>query len=226
MNSISKTFFWIYIALVLPLNLVSHFFGISSLEFITKPLLMPLLMLVFSFSTKGLSSSLKIGVFGALFFSWIGDVALLYDDVNPYLFIVGLIGFLIAHLHYVFVFIKSNKDNGPSFVLKKILIPLFVIYTLGFIYSLWPYLGELKIAVVVYATVLMFMGVFATLRKISTGFYFVLFGAILFVISDSVLAFNKFHTPFGSARILTMLTYGIAQLLIVLGLSKFINSKT
>jgi uncharacterized membrane protein YhhN len=45
-------------------------------------------------------------------------------------------------------------------------------------------------------------------------------GAILFVISDSLLALNKFYVPFYFADISIIFTYGLAQLFIVLGLKK------
>ena len=46
-------------------------------------------------------------------------------------------------------------------------------------------------------------------------------GAILFIISDSVLAINKFYQPFKGAGIIIMLTYAFAQMLIVLGVIKY-----
>jgi len=49
-------------------------------------------------------------------------------------------------------------------------------------------------------------------------------GAILFIISDSLLAINKFYQPFENAGILIMFTYGVAQLLITLGSELYITS--
>jgi len=50
-------------------------------------------------------------------------------------------------------------------------------------------------------------------------------GALLFVLSDSVLAMNKFYKPFKEADIIIMITYGIAQLSIVQGAIKYIVIK-
>jgi uncharacterized membrane protein YhhN len=47
-------------------------------------------------------------------------------------------------------------------------------------------------------------------------------GALLFVISDSTLAFNKFYQSFEIAGPLIMLTYGLAQLFIVEGAARYI----
>ena len=49
-------------------------------------------------------------------------------------------------------------------------------------------------------------------------------GALLFVISDSSLAINKFYIPFEYAGIIIMLTYALAQLFIIEGASRYIRS--
>jgi uncharacterized membrane protein YhhN len=48
-------------------------------------------------------------------------------------------------------------------------------------------------------------------------------GALLFVISDSVLAVNKFYSEFNGAGIVIMLTYGIAQLMITEGAISYVS---
>ena len=48
-------------------------------------------------------------------------------------------------------------------------------------------------------------------------------GALLFVISDSVLAINKFYHPFEIAGIIIMLTYGLAQFFIAEGAIQYIQ---
>ena len=221
----SKILLWIYLFVLIPLNLSGHLFDLPNLVFFSKPLLMPLLIILFFQNTKAYASSLKVGVIGGLFFSWIGDLALMIESVNSTFFMVGLVGFLIAHINYIIVFNKSKAKKTEESSLKNILIPVFGLFTLSFLILLWPHLGELRIPVIIYATVLMLMGIFAVSRQPNKGFYLVLFGAILFVISDSVLATNKFYSTFYLARVITMLTYTIAQLLIVLGLSKNITSK-
>lgn len=175
--------------------------------------------------THEIKSNLKYSVIGALFFSWVGDVALIFDATIPWMFIVGLGGFLVAHLHYLFVFIKSK--NGSKLMGKSTwyVLPFFTLYAVGLIGVLWSSLGALKLPVFVYAMVLMLLGVFAVNRKRSQGYVLVLLGAGFFIVSDSILAVNKFYTPFEIARVLTMLTYVLAQLFIVIGLSKYIISK-
>jgi len=54
------------------------------------------------------STFTKMIQFG-LFFSWIGDIALMFDEKIAILFVVGLGAFLIAHLGYAYAFIRNVK---------------------------------------------------------------------------------------------------------------------
>ncbi|MGB0805183.1 MAG: lysoplasmalogenase [Salibacteraceae bacterium] len=208
----------------MPINLLGHVFHISNLEFYSKPLLLPTLMGYFLSLTNGVNSKNKKIVFGALFFSWVGDVALMYDQQFQAMFMVGLGGFLVAHIHYSYVFIKSGKRVKSITKISWIALPIMVLYTVGLLSFLWPNLGELKIPVFVYALVLLSMGVTALIRNQKTGYVWVLTGAIFFIISDSILAINKFNAPLEWGRVLTMLTYTMAQLFIVIGLAKTLGN--
>lgn len=50
-------------------------------------------------------------------------------------------------------------------------------------------------------------------------------GALLFIISDSVLAINRFYNQFEPAGLIVMLTYGLAQLLITDGAINYIRKE-
>ena len=82
----------------------------------------------------------------------------------------------------------------------------------------------MKIAVPVYGIVISFMLLLALhmlfISNKSAG-QMMMAGAILFVISDSILAINKFYSPFQNAGILIMLSYGLAQLMIVAGAIRY-----
>jgi uncharacterized membrane protein YhhN len=223
-QTLTKSLIGFYLLVLVPSNLLGHFLHAPELVYVSKPLLLPTLMELFLVSVKGIETKWKNAILGALFFSWVGDVALMFDKTYSFMFMIGLGGFLIAHIHYVFVFLKSSSKGKGIRKQAWFIIPVFVIYTAGLISVLWPHLGELRIPVFVYAIVLMMMGIAAVSRNVKTGFYWVLLGAIMFVISDSILAINKFFNPFAAARVLTMLTYTLAQLFIVLGLSKLIIS--
>jgi uncharacterized membrane protein YhhN len=86
----------------------------------------------------------------------------------------------------------------------------------------------MKIPVVVYGFVISLMLFFALhmlfISKRSAGRSMAL-GAILFVISDSLLAFNKFYQQFAYAGVLIILSYGLAQYYIVKGAVNYIKQK-
>ncbi len=80
----------------------------------------------------------------------------------------------------------------------------------------------MKIPVFVYVLVILVMGWRAWERWTGTRMktaLFAFFGAMLFIISDSVLALNKFREHFEIARALSLTTYFCAQWLIALSVS-------
>jgi uncharacterized membrane protein YhhN len=86
----------------------------------------------------------------------------------------------------------------------------------------------MKLPVRIYGVVLSFMVMLAmhtVLGKNKKAALWMMMGAILFVTSDSLLAFNKFFSSFDHAGLIIMLTYGLAQLFITEGAVKYINSE-
>ncbi len=89
-----------------------------------------------------------------------------------------------------------------------------------------PYLGALKLPVRIYGIVISFMLMLAMhmlFIKNKIAGKWMMAGALLFIISDSALAINKFYQAFELADILVILTYGLAQLFIVEGASRYIT---
>ncbi len=188
-----------------------------TLRYITKPLLMPLLFLYFLSTLQSTAGSNR-SIIAALLFSWVGDIFLLFDSQNSLYFIFGLCAFLVAHIFYIFFFhaVRLAEAIKPKAFL---LIPVVVYYAV-LISLLSPGLGEMKLPVRVYGVVVCFMLMLALhmlfIKNKKAG-ALMAGGAFLFVISDSLLAVNKFYTSFAGADIIIMLTYGLAQLLIVEG---------
>ena len=191
-----------------------------------KPFLIPLLfMYVYlndDFSTK------KVVLF-ALTFSWIGDVLLIFTNNNQWFFISGLLSFLTAHIFYIILFSKLGTSKpykkNPLFWIGIILT---IFYLKSILEMLLPTLGPLKIPVSFYAFTISVMLGFAWRGFISwnnNARFYILFGAIAFIASDSFLAINKFQEPINNAAILIMSTYLAAQFGIVYGVIKFNSQK-
>ncbi|HKC35234.1 MAG TPA: lysoplasmalogenase [Chitinophagaceae bacterium] len=218
--------FWIILYfLVLAADLFAVYNGNETLGYITKPLLMPLLIVFFIFQTTGFASSLKKWIVLALLFSWAGDVLLMFESTNGNFFIFGLVAFLIAHVFYILFYENVVRKEGIG---KNYwwFLPV-IIYYIALIYILSPHLGDMKLPVRIYGIVISYM----LIQALQTGrikdlgaAILMIGGAVLFITSDSVLAINKFYQPFEYAGIAIMLTYGIAQLLITLGAVKYIRS--
>ena len=193
----------------------------ETLQIITKPLLIPILMLLVWVSTPR-SSSRNI-MLVALFFSFLGDVFLLFESKRPSLFIPGLVCFLLTHILYIIYFLSIRPSQKSILKTAPYLIPLVAGYGLLLLSVLFPHLGDLKIPVAIDAVVIMSM-LLASMHIYNrviprVGMLFIT-GAIFFVLSDSLLAINKFYLPLGNFSFLVMVTYCTAQWLIVMGFIK------
>ena len=220
-----KKKYWLIIFIAV---LVAHIAGIQLnnelLQQVSKPLIILVLAGYFLSQTKGIGSGLSKWILLALPFSWVGDVLLMFVPKNDIFFLLGLSAFLLAHIFYIIFFhhvrVKEQVKGNPW------LLVAVVIYYAVLISLLSPYLLDMKIPVLVYGVVISFMLMLAMhmlfIRDKVAGKW-MMTGALLFVISDSILAINKFYQPFATAGVLIMLTYGLAQLFIVYGSIKYIR---
>jgi uncharacterized membrane protein YhhN len=206
-------------SLIGALNLLSAIIEQPLLRTLTKPLLMPMLMLYVFSQTHILNRNKLIFI---LVFAWLGDMFLLIPGNSPLYFQLGLGSFLIMQIAYIRLF--SSQSPSGKFVLRQWIswpmVPViaYVILLLSF---LFPYISPaLRIPVGLYAIALGAMLFSAFLRKIDSSYFLLLMGAIFFVLSDSFLAIAKFYYSFPGVSFLIMITYIPAQLLLILGLSK------
>ncbi|MFZ6012762.1 MAG: lysoplasmalogenase [Bacteroidota bacterium] len=199
-------------------ELTTHFIDADPVRRVAKSLIMISLGLYYFFSVRAEDRSRAL--LGAIFFSFCGDVLLLEDN----LFIPGLVAFLISHVLYIFTYRlhRHEEVNSPLQGIHRVRMAFPIILAgSGLVVVLYPVLGDLKIPVMVYATVISVMAIQAQFRmgRTSTAsFWLVLSGAVLFMISDSLLAVNKFLQPINQGGFWVMLTYILAQYLIIQGL--------
>ncbi|RXK57696.1 lysoplasmalogenase [Lacibacter luteus] len=211
----ARTTWYIY-AIVALLDLLFICFHKAEERWLTKPLLMPLLMIGFYLSSAQRNNGLFFLIFAALFFSWGGDVLLQMEGM----FIPGLVSFLLAHIFYIIYFVKTGKNKKGLVQQKPLLAIPVLLYILLFLWLLFPYLDALKIPVTVYGITIGSMLLLAlnTKQKLhtKTASLFIT-GALLFVLSDSVLAVNLFAYKHLALSLVVMITYAAAQYLIVKG---------
>lgn len=199
------------------LNLIAQALHNAEMEEYTKPLLMPLLIYYVYYTAGGRVTIQRLLVAGALVFSWIGDLLLLYPETS-WSFLGGLGSFLVAQLIYTIALSKSVYQK-IDYKLKP-LIPI-LLYGTALLVFLIPRSGDLKIPVLLYALCILAMVSSARLRlgwTTKESFNWSLAGAMLFVISDSLIAINRFAVELPQAGFLVMLTYISAQYLLVRGI--------
>jgi uncharacterized membrane protein YhhN len=219
---------WFFIAAA-ALHLGGNFFGHENLVRWTKPFLIPLLILFFLLQVRTVQKSFTRLIVVALLFSWIGDVILMFQHLDAGFFLSGLVSFLLAHVCYIFAFRKTSVHHRQT-ILKENpwLALLFVIYGIGVFLLIQNGLNEMKVPVIFYMVIILLMGLAALnrFRRVEyAGFLLVFSGALCFMISDSLLAVNKFREPFSYAGFLIMLTYLAAQYLIVTGCIRQVKSE-
>ncbi len=214
---------WFLIFLLAAVSqLIAQFLPEGWLHWISKPML--LISLGGYYLTSTSKSSFSVSVLVAIIFSFSGDVFLMLQDQNGLFFIVGLVSFLIAHIFYLMAYrqhVLPDEGMGLNNVQKiRFSFPIMLLGT-GLITVLYPGLGELRLPVVVYACVLVAMVLVAMYRYGRTttkSFWMVFGGACFFMVSDSLLAINKFYSPIETSGVWIMGTYILAQFMIVQGL--------
>lgn len=201
----------ILIAVSALLHIRAEYGGPRRDVYIFKPLTVALII---TMALQSQPSVYKYLIVTGLLFSVVGDIFLMLPADR---FIFGLVSFLIAHLFYIAAFTLDGSFR-PSLTAGIALL----IYGGFMLRLLWPYLGRMRLPVIVYMLVILLMVWQASNRCINmwTGTSLLaLAGACLFAASDSLLALNRFRSAFRSAQFLILTTYFAAQWLIALSVA-------
>ena len=189
------------------------------IEYFAKPATM-LALLAWLGVNGGFQGSMLWFALGLLF-SLGGDVFLMLPREQ---FIPGLVSFLIGHICYLIGFNLTT----PVFNAASLILLVVVLFT-G--YQVYRRVAaglqasgnsKLKPPVLVYSIVISLM-LFSALSTLIRDDWRILAavsassGALLFFISDTVLALNKFVAPIPNGRVIVMITYHLGQILIAMG---------
>ncbi len=173
----------------------------------TKVMLMPTLLLALLVLLPARRTETTLWAVLALLLSWGGDVLLGRPGDTG--FIVGLGFFIVAHLAYLVLFLRPLGDHRiPR------LAALYILWWAALLVLLAPHLGMLLVPVAVYGLVL---GAAAAAALGSNRIVAV--GALIFLLSDTILAFKLFYPGFllWQQDAIIMLTYLAGQGLIIWG---------
>ncbi len=227
-------FFWI----VLGTDCTFILNNLDAYRVYTKPLLMPVLYIMMALQTADTSHQRSKAILSfVLLFALVGDVLLLNNTDRLY-FIGGLAAFLLAHLFYIVLFFKIKRLSAKRIGVLALAAIIIIVLLSLLLNTVWDKISEenYTIPVLAYATTIGLMLLMAVntatgKRARKTAWKNFLPGALLFVISDSLLAISKFYVfinpPAELFVVLScaiMISYGSAQLLLVSGFTKFIKS--
>jgi len=148
----------------------------------------------------------------AIGLSCLGDI---YLDLGSRYFSHGLRAFLFAHFAYILLFVRNwprpLRPTGGQLILSA----LVLVYSLLLSSWLSPSLGAQAVPVMVYICTITVMTVSAILAGFSKRFVWI--GAMLFMLSDSMIAAGKFKTPVPLDDYLVWATYYLGQYCIAIG---------
>ncbi|PCE63419.1 hypothetical protein B7P33_14485 [Sediminicola luteus] len=207
-------FSWIFACILAFELVVINVPALAELRMISKPAIV-ISLLVFV-STRTFGGEGKLLLLLALLFCLAGDLFLMFDGY----FVAGLAAFLVGHVFYTLLLFHNNGLRSQGILLLSACLALLVGVIL---YLVLPQLGELLPYVIAYMLVISAMAISSFTTKVAypkLAFTLCLVGALLFVISDSLLALNAFYKPFEGAGTAVMATYGLAQYFLVRGVVK------
>jgi uncharacterized membrane protein YhhN len=155
-----------------------------------------------------------------MIFALLGDIFLLFE--GELFFKIGLFSFLLMQISYASVFLGYKGTVNKYFWIVSVFLIFFSMFLLSL---LWPGLEGHRVAVCIYILAILFMVLSAFRMNIKNPIHGVIaWGALSFLISDSILALDKFYKPIFAANYLIMIPYIIAQYCIVVGM-KSVHSK-
>lgn len=212
----------VLIAVAAAINIVAEYRKARNVVYTFKPMT-TILIIVLAATAGDVGRTYQALIVLGLVFSLAGDIFLMLPEGPRNYFMPGLVVFLIAHLLYIGAFMMGTHWATSDLL---VLLP-FVLFGAACTAYLWPSLGPMKIPVVLYTTVILVMGWRAATRMYApdlptsatacaTACAFT--GAILFIVSDVVLAVNRFAKPFRSSRAINLTTYFAGQTCIAMSL--------
>lgn len=204
---------WAAVAVAAPLDWWAVAVGGRRREWAFKPLVL-IALLVAAVLMGAADSATGRWLLAALVLSLTGDVALLSDSERR--FVLGLGSFLLAHLAFVVAFIHAGMPRGDLALVGLVLVAALAAVVGRRVVPAAAREGgpPLAGAVTAYVGVIGAMVVAAW----ATGRPLVALGATVFMVSDAILALDRFVRPRRFGSLAVMVTYHVAQVLLVVGL--------
>ncbi len=190
------------------------------LERIAKPLTMSALTLWLAAAVGVRGVALWFVL--ALALSLAGDIFLLLDER---FFIAGLSAFLLAHLAYIVGFNQPLPplnffSLGLALMLAILAARVYALIAAGLSARGRASLRGPVLAYTLVITVMVLSAMNTLFRSdwLPSAALLVTLGAVLFFVSDIILAFNRFVRPIRHGRVWNMMAYHLGQMALVVGI--------
>jgi uncharacterized membrane protein YhhN len=191
LESISLLAFWTFAAV----DWVAVAQERRRLEHVAKPAALAALLICAASSPDP-----KPWLIAALALSLLGDVYLMLPDDR---FIAGLSAFLLGHVAYVVAF---ASPAGAVLVWLAVVLVATSPFAVRILRGV-PSGGALRPAVVLYMLVIAAM----VASAVASGRWIAALGAVLFLCSDTMIAWSRFVSPFPAAPVAIIVTYHLGQ---------------
>ena len=171
---------------------------------------------------KRYNSSYRYNISIGLLLSSLGDIFLEINDNQVFdfgydvgYFIFGLLSFLVAHIFYILAYRVVIQAGNKILKISK---PEFRIVCLIYFGVMMRVLLP-NVETALLAPIFIYGAVLSYVAYLSIMLYFInnsigryaMYGTLSFVLSDSILAIDKFHVSISNAKHLVMITYYLGQ---------------
>ena len=218
---------------VITIHFLAQFLGeeYRLVEGISKAVFLPTLMMYLYVQPNVSSKPGKNLVMMSLFGSFLGDVFL----ISKSLFIPGMVAFMTTHIFNIIFFSKIYGLKQPKSKLLFASSFLLVSFCVFIYFQLNTAIGPLIYPILVYMALICSAALMAIhiannkpTKIIANNFWIP--GMLFFIASDAILAFNKFdwsiNSPIPHIGLIIMVTYGLAQFLLVKGFQMYFTTKS
>ena len=198
-----------FVAIAASVAIGAHYLPLPILHWIAKPLA-TLLIVGMALSLSSADSAYRRWIVIGLLWSTLGDVFLMLP--GDY-FLYGLLSFLVAHIAYLVAFSRRER-----LLVRLAPFAAYALIAAAVMACLWPGIpAPMRIPVIVYVAALAAMAaqaaaIWVVRRDLASALAAI--GGALFMLSDSLIAFNRFGEPFEASRGMVLTSYWMAQWLI------------
>ncbi len=229
MKSVKSVGIILFIAVAL-LDITFIATSLTAYRYFTKPLLLPILLVSVLVASRGKKHPVsKFYLVIAYVAGGAGDFLLLRGDQQESYFLYGVVFFAIMQLFFVLYFFRMQSIFKSPAIINFFVAIMLAALAVAFVALMYNYLGNLKYAVSVYSGLIMLM-FFAAINVVHSNKASKLAsrsfipGAGFLVLSDVILAVNKFYIQEDIFDVSIMATYSLGQLFFALGFMKHLKS--